>query len=91
MMLDVKSLCSEADGPPELLRRYGSRAAHLHANDKNRRGPGSGDTDFSQIAAAAKESGFSGWVSVEVFDYSEGAEQIAIKSLNHLKTCWSLP
>jgi sugar phosphate isomerase/epimerase len=88
MMLDVKSMCSEPDGPAGLIRRYGHRAVHLHANDENRRGPGSGETDFLAIAQATKESGFSGWVSVEVFDYSEGAEEIARKSLNHLRSCW---
>jgi D-psicose/D-tagatose/L-ribulose 3-epimerase len=88
MMLDVKSMCSEEAGPAALIRQYGGRARHLHANDANRRGPGSGTTDFQAIAAATKESGFEGWVSVEVFDYSQGAEEIARGSLNHLKMCW---
>lgn len=89
MMLDVKSMCSEEAGPAELIRQYGGRAVHLHANDANRRGPGSGTTDFKAIADATKESGFEGWVSIEVFDYSQGAEEIARAGLNHLKTCWS--
>ena len=88
MMLDVKSMCSEPAGPGGLIREFGKRAAHLHANDANRRGPGFGDTDFAEIARATVESGFQGWVSVEVFDYLPGPETIARKSLEHLKQCW---
>ncbi len=91
MMLDVKSMCSEPDGPAQLTRKYGHRAAHLHANDANRRGPGAGETDFHQIASAARESGFDGWVSVEVFDYSQGAMAIARESLAHLQAAWGFP
>ena len=88
MMLDVKSMCSEAAGPGWLIREFGKRAIHLHANDANRRGPGFGDTDFREIAMATVESGFDGWVSVEVFDYSPDPETIARESLRHLKECW---
>jgi D-psicose/D-tagatose/L-ribulose 3-epimerase len=90
MMLDVKSMCSEPDGPATLIRRYGHLARHLHANDANRRGPGAGETDFFAIAEAARASGFTGWVSVEVFDYSQGAEAIARASLAHLQAAWDV-
>lgn len=89
MMLDVKSMCSEPAGPPALLREFGARAVHLHANDANRRGPGFGQTDFFAIAAAAKEVGFSGYVSIEVFDYSPDPETIARECLRHLREAWA--
>lgn len=85
MMLDVKSMSSEPEGPAGLSRRYGGRAAHVHANDANRRGPGFGATDFRPIADALHDVGFSGYVSVEVFDYSPDPETIARKSLRYLK------
>lgn len=88
MMLDVKSMCSEPAGPGGLIREFGARAVHLHANDANRRGPGFGDTDFREIARASVESEFDGWVSVEVFDYLPDPETIARESLRHLKACW---
>ena len=40
-----------------------------------------GDTDFRPILQALKDVGYDGWISVEVFDYSPGAEKIAKKSL----------
>lgn len=84
LMLDVKSMCSEADPPAEIIRRF-PYFKHFHANDANRRGPGFGDTDFRPIAAALREIGYGGWVSVEVFDYSPDPETIARESLRHLK------
>ena len=88
MMLDVKSMCSEAIGPAGLIAQYGDVCCHLHANDANRRGPGDGTTDFKAIAAALTATEFDGWVSVEVFDYTPDAFTIAKTSINHLKQCF---
>jgi sugar phosphate isomerase/epimerase len=82
--LDVKSMCAEGD-PVEVIRRFGSRAMYVHANDANRRGPGFGDVDFKPILGALKATGYDGWISVEVFDYSPDPETIARKSLETLK------
>lgn len=85
LMLDVKSMCSEAQPPAEIIREFAPLVKHFHANDANRRGPGFGDTDFRPIAAALQEVGYQGYVSVEVFDYSPDPETIARESLRHLK------
>jgi sugar phosphate isomerase/epimerase len=84
--LDVKAMAT--DGPaPELIRRYASRTGHFHANDPNRRGPGFGATDFVPIFRALRNSGYGGWVSVEVFDYSPDPETIARESLRYMREC----
>lgn len=88
-MLDVKSMCSEPEGPAALCRRWGGRVVHVHANDANRRGPGFGDTDFRAIADALRDSGYDGPVSVEVFDYSPDPQTIARESLRHLQECFA--
>src|SRR5207249_12078265 len=66
--LDVKAMSSEGRPIPELIRAHVARTGHFHANDANRRGPGFGDVDFVPIFRALKQSGYTGWVSVEVFD-----------------------
>jgi len=85
IILDVKAMCSEAKPIPRIIRETWPRFAHFHANDKNLKGPGFGDVDFRPIAAALKEVGYDGFVSVEVFNFDEGPELIASKSLEYLR------
>lgn len=85
--LDVKAMHTDEAPVPELVRRHGAEAGHFHANDANRRGPGFGDTDFVPIFRALKESGYQGWVSVEVFDYTPDPLTIARDSIHHMRRC----
>ncbi len=85
--LDVKAMSTDEAPAPELIRRYAGAAGHFHANDANRRGPGFGDTDFVPIFQALKDSGYGGWVSVEVFDYSPDPLTIARDSITYMRAC----
>ncbi len=91
VQLDAKSLCAEAQDharPAPVIVDHGATAdrfGHFHANDRNLGAPGSGDVDFASIFAALRATGYDGWVSVEVFDLSAGAEAIARGSLNYMR------
>ena len=85
IILDVKAMCSESKSIPQIIRESSPHFAHFHANDKNLKGPGFGEVDFKPIAAALQEVAYSGLVSVEVFNFEEGPETIATKSLEYLK------
>ena len=85
--LDVKAMSSEDEPIPELIGKHAGRAGHFHANDANRRGPGFGATDFRPIFRALNGAGYSGWVSVEVFDYSPDPETIARESIRYMREC----
>ena len=85
--LDVKAMTTEAVPATDLIRRHAARLGHFHANDPNRRGPGFGAVEFVPIFRALRDSGYAGWVSVEVFDYSPDPETIARESLRYMRQC----
>ena len=85
IILDVKAMCSEAKPIPQIIRESWPRFGHFHANDKNLKGPGFGEVDFKPIGAALKGVGYTDFVSVEVFNFEEGPEAIATRSLDCLK------
>jgi sugar phosphate isomerase/epimerase len=85
IILDVKAMCSEEKPIPQIIRESAGRFAYFHANDRNLKGPGFGDVDFVPIAAALRDSGYDGTVSVEVFKFEEGPEAIATRSLEYLR------
>jgi sugar phosphate isomerase/epimerase len=83
--LDVKAMCGEDGEIPDIIAASKAHTVHFHANDRNLRGPGFGDIDFVPIARALKETGYDGYVSVEVFNYEPDAETIARDSLAYLR------
>ncbi len=84
---DVKAMLGAESSPiSEIIHRHKKNCKHFHVNDSNLLGPGMGATDYHPILRALIESNYSGWVSVEVFDYSLGAQNIAVKSLNYMQS-----
>lgn len=89
LILDVKAMCSESLSIPRIIDQSWPHFAHFHANDRNLKGPGFGDVDFHPIAAALKKAGYDGYVSVEVFNFEDGPEAIATKSIEYLRRVFS--
>ena len=85
--LDCRSMSSESTPIPDLLRTYRAQLAHFHANDPNGLGPGFGKLDFFPIFRALREIDYSGWVSVEVFDFKLGGDHLARESIRYMKKC----
>jgi sugar phosphate isomerase/epimerase len=85
--LDCKAMATESLPIPDLVRQYRQLLAHFHANDPNRQGPGFGTLDFRPVFQALGEIDYRGWVSVEVFDYSPGVENLAKRSIDYMRDC----
>jgi sugar phosphate isomerase/epimerase len=85
IILDVKAMSSEGIPVDRIIRESWPHFAYFHANDTNLQGPGFGETDFRPIAAALKQVGYSGYISVEVFKFDEGPEVIASQSIAYLR------
>ena len=89
IILDVKAMSSESNPVPQIIRESRGEFAYFHANDKNLKGPGFGEVDFKPIAAALRDVGYDGYVSVEVFKFDEGAEAITTRSIDYLRRSFS--
>ena len=89
IILDVKAMCSEAKPIPQIIRESWPHFAYFHANDRNLKGPGFGEVDYRPIAAALRSVGYGGTISVEVFDFEEGPEVIATRSIEYLRSVFA--
>ncbi len=71
---DTGHLAAGGGDPAELIRSYGNRLQHVHLKDV-RLDPvefvplGQGSIDFSDVLAAVHESGYDGWLMVELDSY----------------------
>ena len=83
---DVKAMLGEGTPLPEIIHKHKALTRHFHVNDSNLLGPGMGETDYHPIFQALLDTGYDGWVSVEVFDYSPGAEKIATESIEYMQS-----
>ncbi len=83
--LDVNAMSDEEKSIPEIIASGRDYMVHFHANDVNLLGPGFGEIDYKPIREALDGIGYDGYVSVEVFDFSPGAETIAEESIRYLR------
>ena len=87
LTLDARAMSGEGRPLPEIIREAAPYLVHFHANDPNRREPGSGSLDFVPVLAALNEVKYDGWVSIEVFDFTPGPETIAREGIEYLRRC----
>ena len=85
--LDCKAMCSEKLSISDLIRANQKHMIYFHLNDPNLQGPGFGELDFVPIIAALREINYTGWASMEPFDYTPGIEELAEKSIVHIRQC----
>lgn len=85
-MFDTHNAEDETEPHAQVLDRYFEYIRHVHVNEMDGRHPGTGSYDFGAVLDVLKQRGYSGWISLEVFDFSAGADNIARQSLSYLKS-----
>jgi len=86
-MLDVSAAGNgEAEPAETLLRRHvqTGAVAHVHLNDRNRRGPGQGNDRFAPVLRALRETRYDGICAVEPFDYHPDGPTCAARAIGYL-------
>ncbi len=84
-MFDVHNAVDELESHAVLVDRYFEFIHHVHVNELDGRHCGAGSYDFGPIFEVLQRRGYSRWVSLEAFDFTPGAEQLANDSLRHLE------
>lgn len=90
-MLDVSAAShSEHEPVHEVLLRFlaSGHIAHVQVNDKNRRGPGQGETRQRPVLQVLKDMNYDGWVAVEPFEYLPDGPGCAEISAHHVREIW---
>jgi len=87
-MLDLSAASqAETEDAAPVLRRFlaSGHVAHVQLNDRNRRGPGQGDTPVAPVLRVLHEAGYGGWIAIEPFDYQPDAVGCAAYSAGHVR------
>lgn len=83
-MFDSHNAVDETEPHGELVARYLNYIEHVHVNETDGKHCGRGAYDFKPVFRALRDGGYKGWISLEAFDFSFGAETIARESLSYL-------
>jgi D-psicose/D-tagatose/L-ribulose 3-epimerase len=90
-MFDLSAASQTESEPVEtvLARHLASgHIAHVQLNDRNRRGPGQGDTPVAPVLRVLRDAGYAGWIAVEPFDYQPDPVACAAVSAGHARGAW---
>jgi D-psicose/D-tagatose/L-ribulose 3-epimerase len=85
-MFDCHNAIDETEPHAALIERYYDLIRHIHVNELDGRHPGTGSYDFKPIFDVLRRREYGGWISLEAFDFTPGAETIARESLEYLET-----
>ncbi len=84
-MFDSHNSEDETEAPDVLIERHFDLIRHIHLNEMDGSHPGAGAYNFAPVFQVLSKLRYQGWVSVEAFDFSLGADTIAKASIEHMK------
>jgi D-psicose/D-tagatose/L-ribulose 3-epimerase len=83
-MFDTHNAVNETEPHAALVEKYFDLIRHVHVNEMDGRHPSMGNYDFQPVLRTLERLGYRGWISLEAFDFSFGAEKIARESIDYL-------
>lgn len=83
-MFDTHNAVLEERPHAELVEEFYPYIEHVHVNEMDGGHPGTGDYDFKPVLAVLAARNYTGFVSLEAFDFKPGAEKIAKESIDYL-------
>jgi D-psicose/D-tagatose/L-ribulose 3-epimerase len=90
-MFDVHNTANETLPHVELVRKYFPYIRHVHVNEMDGQEPGRGNYNFGALLNTLTELDYSGWVSLEAFDFTRDPREVAAAAITHLKASVSSP
>jgi sugar phosphate isomerase/epimerase len=93
---DLGHLECVGEDPAATLRQFAGRVPHIHLEDiADRRHhhlvPGDGNMDFDAIFAALRDTGYGGWITVELYPYLDDAPAAAARARRALAHWLPIP
>jgi sugar phosphate isomerase/epimerase len=87
ILVDCRSAEANEGSAAEAVRRAmaSGHLRHVHLNDVSGRGPGFGKVVFGPILKELIKGNYSGWASVEVFEFDRDPQTIASRSIGYLQ------
>lgn len=85
-MYDSHNAVKEVEPHETLVERHYDIIKHIHVNEMDGKHCGTGDWDFKPVLRVLRDKGYQGWISLEAFDFTAGAEKIANDSLRYLES-----
>ncbi len=85
-MFDTHNAVDEVEPHAVLLERHYDLIRHVHVNEMDGGYCGSGSYDFKPVLNVLRTRQYPGWVSLEAFDFTPGAEKLANESLRYLES-----
>lgn len=84
-MFDVHNAVREREPHDRLIREFAGLIRHVHVNEFDGREPGTGDYDFGGLLSTLSDVNYTGWISLEAFDFSRDPLEVAGRSIRHLR------
>jgi D-psicose/D-tagatose/L-ribulose 3-epimerase len=83
-MFDTHNAVDEVEPHADLVEKHFEWIRHVHVNEIDGRHPGTGNYDFVSVFRKLNQLNYQGWISMEAFDFSPGAEVLAAESIQYL-------